>query len=58
MTELTTAWIHGCACGFFIGVTATKRGKQRALDALAQMEDIPTELVTEIRQTLEELPND
>ncbi len=35
-----------------------KSRKQRALDALAQMEDIPTGLATEIRQALEELPDD
>ena len=32
MTELTTAWILGCVCGFFLGVTVARSPRDRDPD--------------------------
>jgi hypothetical protein len=32
MTELTTAWMFGCVCGFFLGVTIARTSRDRDPD--------------------------
>lgn len=45
MTELTTAWMLGCVCGFFLGVTVDGRRRPRCCELMRERQPTFAELL-------------